>query len=58
MLWDWMKANLDKIVESMGKGLAGFSWILRLVLEGLSTREQAVDVKGFFEGKDTEVSCD
>jgi hypothetical protein len=56
MVWEWLKANIDKILESMGEGLAGFSFILRLVLDGLSTREQAGDVKRFFEGRDTEVS--
>jgi len=55
MLWEWLSSNLDTIVETLGKGIAGFSWIWRCLVEGLSTKEQAVDVKEFFEGKDTTV---
>jgi hypothetical protein len=47
MLWEWLSSNLDTIVETLGK------WIWRCLLEGLSIKEQAVDVKEFFEGKDT-----
>lgn len=54
MLWEWVKGNLDRILESIGHGIAGFRTIVSIMLGGLSTRAQWEDVKGFFEGKDTE----
>jgi aminopeptidase 2 len=53
MLWEWVKENLDRILDAVGHGLAGFRTIVSIMLGQLSTREQWEDVKAFFEGRDT-----
>ncbi len=54
MLWEWVKENVDRIVEAVGDGMEGFRLMIKVILGGLGTREHWEDVKNFFEGKDTE----
>ncbi|KAN0092483.1 lysine aminopeptidase ApsA [Hyaloscypha variabilis] len=54
MLWEWVKENMDRIVEAVGDGMEGFRLMIKVILGGLGTREHWEDVKSFFDGKDTE----
>lgn len=54
ILWEWTKANLERIRDTVGHGIAGFKYLITIILGGLSTRAQWEDVKSFFEEKDTE----
>jgi aminopeptidase 2 len=54
MLWEWLKMNLERILDAVGHGMGGFKWMISILLGGLSTRAQWEDVKNFFKEKDTE----
>jgi aminopeptidase 2 len=57
-LWKWLKANMEDIQRKIGGGLGRFTRMVELCTAHLSTKAQWEDVRGFFEGKDTEVSED
>jgi len=54
MLWEWLKTNLERILDAVGHGMGGFKWMISILLGGLGTRVQWEDVKNFFKEKDTE----
>ena len=54
-LWEWFKSNMEEIYGRLGGGLGRFAMFVQLCTR-LCTRGQWEDMKGFFEGKDTEVS--
>jgi aminopeptidase 2 len=57
-LWKWLKNDMDNIKRKVFGGSGRFARLVQLCTMSLCTREQWEDVKGFFEGKDTEVSDD
>jgi aminopeptidase 2 len=48
-----VKENLDRILDAVGHGLAGFRTLVSIMLGQLSTRDQWEDVKTFFTERDT-----
>ena len=50
-LWEWTKVHWDKVEEAVPASMQAV--ILRLCLDGLSTKSQIVDVEVFFAGRDT-----
>lgn len=52
-LWAWFKENYEELVKKLPPGLGMFGNVVAISANGFTTKEQAEEVKAFFEGKKT-----